>query len=94
MELTLTHHMIDDVEPQDLAMEAFRKQFRLVACCEVSADGLTMRYQLKTMSGANTWLGHANSIIIANKLPLKAGIRSVMKDKEVIRIELRIVYKP
>lgn len=82
------------VEPQDIAMEDFRKQFFLVAGCEVSADGMVMTYQLNKMTGANTWLGHANSIIIANKLPLKAHIRSVMKGKETVRVELRIVYKP
>lgn len=80
--------------PQDLAMEDFRKAFRLVAGCHVSEDGMIMAYQFETMSAAHPHLSVANSIIIANKLPLKAGIQSVMKGKEVVTVQLRIVYKP
>lgn len=94
-ETTLTHHMVDnEVEPQDLAMESFRKQFRLVAGCEVSKDGMTMRYQMQTIAGAARWLSNANAIITANRMPLKAGVKAVMKGKETVGAELRIVYTP
>jgi hypothetical protein len=82
------------VAPQDLAMDDFRKQFKLVAGCEVSADGKMMTYQLKSMWGAQEWLSAANSIIIASNQPLVAKIRSVMKGKELVGVELRIVYTP
>ena len=82
------------VAPQDIAMEDFRKAFRLVAGCHVSADGMVMTYDFSSMSSAHSSLGDANSIIIANKLPLKAGVRSVMKGKEATTIQLRIVYTP
>jgi hypothetical protein len=94
MELTYTHHMIDDVEPQDIAMEQFRKVFRLVAGCQVSDDGLTMTYQLQSVAGAARWLMNASAIITANKLPLKAGVKAVMKGRETVGAELKIVYKP
>jgi hypothetical protein len=94
MELTLTHHMIDDVEPQDLAMEAFRKQFKLVGGCEVSVDGTTMTYQLKTIDGAGVWLSNSNSIITANMLPLKASVKIRKKGAVVESVTLTIVYRP
>jgi hypothetical protein len=93
MELTVTNP-VHVVEPQDVAMEEFRKQFHLVAGCRVSRDGMTMVYQFETMSAAHSSLGDANSIIIAGKLPLKAGVRSVMKGKEAVTVQLRIVYTP
>lgn len=92
---THTHHMVDnEVEPQDLAMDEFRKQFRLVAGCEVSEDGLRMTYQLQTVAGAARWLSNANAIITANKLPLVAGVRAVKKGTETVSVTLNIVYKP
>lgn len=81
-------------QKQDLAMEAFRKAFRLVCECKVTPDGKLMRYQLKTTSNMVTWLACANSIIITHKLPLVAKIQSIMKGKEVVKVELRIIYKP
>lgn len=80
--------------PQDIAMEDFRKACRLVADCKVSADGKMMTYQLKTTSNMTTWLSCANSIIITYKLPLVAKVQSYMKGKEVVKVELRIIYKP
>jgi hypothetical protein len=94
MELTLTHHMVDNVEPQDEVMDSFRRMFRLVAGCEVSKDGMRMTYQLKTLSGAVNWLSNANSIITANKLPLKAGVKQVKKGEVVESVTLIIQYKP
>jgi len=82
------------VEPQDEAMEAFRNVFKLVAGCNVSVDGKLMTYQLKSVSDMQTWLSCANSIIITHKLPLTAKVQSQMKGKEVIKVELRIIYKP
>jgi hypothetical protein len=92
--LTSTRPLPDKTFPQlqDLAMEDFRKAFRLVAGCKVSADGMVMTYDFTTMSAAHSSLSDANSIIIANKLPLKAGVRSVMKGKEVVTVQLRIIY--
>lgn len=82
------------VAPQDLAMEDFRKAFRLMAGCHVSKDGMLMTYQFSSMSAAHSSLSDANSIIIDGKLPLTAGVRSVMKGKETVSIKLRIVYTP
>jgi hypothetical protein len=94
MELTLTHHMVDNVEPQDEAMDSFRRLFRLVAGCEVSKDGMRMTYQLKAIDGAAVWLSNANSIITTNKLPLAAGVKVKQKGKVVESVTLSIVYKP
>jgi len=93
MHLTVTN-LVHVIQPQDEAMEAFRKQFRLVADCKVLADGKLMTYQLKSVSSMQTWLSCANSIIITHKLPLMAKIQSAMKGKEVVKVELRIIYKP
>lgn len=82
------------VAPQDIAMEDFRKAFRLVADCKVTADGKLMRYQLKSCSNMVTWLSCANSTIITHKLPLEAKIQTYMKGSEVVKVELRIIYKP
>jgi hypothetical protein len=84
----------DAIEPQDEAMDQFRKKFRLMAGCRVSKDGKVMTYSFETMSAAHSCLSGANSIIIANKLPLKAGVRSVMKGRELCMVQLRIVYTP
>jgi hypothetical protein len=81
-------------QPQDIAMEDFRKAFKLVAGCRVSKDGKVMTYGFKTTSAAHSSLIDANSIIIANKLPLVAKVRSVMKGKEPVSVELRIIYNP
>jgi hypothetical protein len=75
-------------------MDTFRKQFRLVAGCEVSKDGLSMRYQLKTVDGGAVWLTNAQAIITANKLPLKAGVRVIKKGAVTVSVTLTIVYKP
>lgn len=91
MELLHSHNTVT-VEPQDEAMETFRKQFKLVAGCQVSADGKLMTYQLKTMAGSNDFLRTANAIIIEEQLPLIARVVSVMKGKEVVGIELRIIF--
>ena len=79
--------------PQDIAMEDFRKAFRLVAGCHVSDDGKMMAYQMQTIPGAARWLSDAQAIITANQMPLKAGVRAVKKGEEV-SVELRIVYTP
>lgn len=81
-------------QPWDIAMEDFRRAFRLVAECKVTPDGKLMIYQLKTVSNMTTWLACANSAIITHKLPLVAKIRSVMKGREAVTVQLRIVYKP
>lgn len=81
-------------QQQDLAMEDFRKAFRLVAGCNVSLGGYLMTYQLKTTANMATWLACANSIIITHNLPLIAKIRPVMHGKEVVGVELRIIYIP
>lgn len=93
MELTVTNP-VHVVEPRDKAMEEFRKQFRLMAGCHVSKDGKIMTYDFNSMAAAHSSMGDANSIIIANNLPLAAGVRSVMKGRVAVTVQLRIVYKP
>jgi len=93
MELTLTHHMIDDVEPQDEAMDQFRKLFRLVAGCKVSKDGRTMTYNLKSPLTASVWKISALKIIAAGSLPLAADIE-LKEDEGEICAFLVITYKP
>jgi hypothetical protein len=80
------------IEPQDEAMDAFRKLFKLVAGCNVSADGKVMTYKMQTVAGAARWLSEAQAIITANQLPLKPGVVAVKKDEVIVRVELRIVY--
>lgn len=83
-----------DIEPQDEAMEQFRKMFKLVAGCNVSEDGKVMVYQMQTLAGAARWSSEAQATITANQLPLSAGVRAVRKGGEITSVELRIVYKP
>lgn len=93
MTMTLTNP-VHVVEQQDIAMEDFRKACRLVAGCNVSADGKLMVYDPKTVADMNTWLACANSIIRTYNLPLIAKVQSRMKGKEVASVQLRIIYKP
>lgn len=93
MHLTITNP-VHDIQPQDEAMEDFRKACCLVAGCKVSADGKLMVYDLKTVADMNTWLACANSIIMTHKLPLVAKVQSRMKGKEVESVQLRIIYNP
>lgn len=92
MEIFHSHNTVT-VEPQDEAMEAFRKQFKLVAGCQVSEDGKVMVYQMQTLAGAARWMGEAQRIITANLLPLKAGAREVKKDGVTVSVELRIIFQ-
>lgn len=93
MEILHSHNTVT-VEPQDLAMEAFRNEFKLVAGCNVSQDGKVMVYQMQTLAGAARWSNDAMAVINANRLPLKVGIREVKKGGMTEKVELRIIYKP
>lgn len=93
MQLTATNP-VHEPQPQDLAMEDFRKACRLVAGCKVSADGKLMVYDLKTIADMNTWLACANGIIRTYNLPLIAKVESRMKGKEVVSVQLKIIYNP
>jgi hypothetical protein len=83
-------------EMQDLAMEEFRKQFKLVAGCKVSDDGKVMVYQMQTLAGAARWLSDAKQIITANLMPLEPGVKAYVKKGQEVpeSVELRIVYNP
>jgi hypothetical protein len=82
-----------DIEPQDEAMDQFRKLFKLVAGCKVSDDGKVMVYQMQTVASAARWLSDARSIITVNRLPLETGVRAIQEKGKVTSVELRIVYK-
>jgi hypothetical protein len=84
-ELT-TDHMID-IEPQDEAMDCFRKHFHMVANCNVTGDGKLMIYRIKGES--TTWLNHAKNIIKTRNLPLIAELIS-----DVCGTFIHIIYKP
>lgn len=85
-----------DIDPQDEAMDAFRKLFKLVAGCKVSEDGKVMVYQMGTVASAARWASEAQATISCNRLPLDASVKAYQKkgEKEPHRVELRIVYKP
>jgi hypothetical protein len=85
--------MIDDVEPCDKAMDAFRSMFHLVANCNVDADDKTMRYRLKDEAYASTWEGRANKIINAHNLPLIAEVKVWKTGSLVHEVSLIITYK-
>ena len=85
---TTTHHMIDDVEPQDEAMDTFRQHFHLVANCNVVSDGKLMIYTMKGGHAA-VWHGSAKNIIASLKLPLIAKVVS-----DITGTFLHIIYKP
>jgi hypothetical protein len=89
----LTDHMID-IEPQDEAMDEFRKNFRLVACCFVSRDGKKMSYRLKTEDRANIWKINAGNTITSLNLPLIAEIKVKREKGKVVEVFLNIIYKP
>jgi hypothetical protein len=83
-------------QPQDLVMEDFRKQFKLVANCKVSANGLIMTYEMQTLPSAARWLSEAQKIITGNAMPLAAGVHALRKSgsTEIENVLLRIVYTP
>jgi hypothetical protein len=94
MELTYTHHMIDDVAEHDEVMDLFRSQFHLVANCNVDADGKTMRYRLKSAIAASVWEISAKKIIAAHNLPLVAELKLWETGSLVHEVSLVITYKP
>jgi hypothetical protein len=93
MELTLTHHMIDDVQPADEAMDLFRNNFRLTACV-VDEDGKTMRYRLKSAITASVWEINAKKVIAALNLPLVVNLDVWNTGSLVHEVSLNISYKP
>lgn len=82
------------IEPQDEAMDAFRRLFKLVAGCKVSEDGKVMVYQMGTLASSARWSNDARAVVNSNKLPLKVGIRAVKENGQVTSVELRIMYQP
>jgi len=70
----MTHSAKLIPEPQDFAMESFRKAFPIMAGCQVSDDGKKMTYNLgKCQFGSGLlWLKRARDIINNNNLPLTA----------------------
>lgn len=88
--------MVDDIAPQDEAMDQFRKLFQLVAKCKVSDDGMVMTYQMQTIAGAARWLSNAKQIITANQMPLEPCVKAYRKKGQEVpeRVELRIIYNP
>lgn len=87
---------VNEIEPQDEAMDEFRKLFKLVAGCKVSEDGKLMTYQMQTVPGAARLLSEAKGIISVNRLPLDADVKAYQKKGDTVphKVELRIVYKP
>jgi hypothetical protein len=94
MELTLTHHMIDDTAEQDEAMNIFRSQFHLVANCNVDTCGKVMRYRLKSAIAASVWEISAKKIIKAHNLPLEVKLDVWQIGSLVHEVSLIITYKP
>lgn len=91
----LQQHTTTDIEPQDEAMDQFRKVFPLVCDCKVSEDGVLMTYQLKSLSGAVNSLNDAERVINSNYLPLKAKLKGkYTTGKELRGFELQIIYQP
>jgi len=81
------------VEPQDIAMDQFRKLFPIVAGCIVSQDGRTMTYNLKSPLTASVWKISAMKIIATGSLPLAANIELKEVEGEICAF-LVITYKP
>jgi hypothetical protein len=93
MELTLTHHMVDDIAEQDEVMNFFRSQFHLVANCNVDPCGKVMRYRLKSTIAASVWEISAKKIIKAHNLPLEAKLDVWQTGSLVHEVSLVISYK-
>lgn len=94
MAQVFTEHMIDDVEPQDQAMDTFRSMFHLVANCNIDSEGKTMRYRLKSAITAAVWDISARKIIKAHNLPLVAELKVWKTGPLVHEVSLEITYKP
>jgi hypothetical protein len=82
------------IEPQDEAMDQFRRLFKLVAGCKVAEDGKVMVYQMGTLASAARWSNDARAVINSNKLPLKVGVKAVKEKGQVTSVELMIMYHP
>jgi len=100
-ELTLTHHCIDqfpgldDLPPQDQAMDAFRRLFPVIQrTIIVSADGRVMKYRLRGTGMMKNYLEMARLIIITHQLPLQ--VHQDLFEIGGIQFEnnLVITYKP
>jgi len=59
--------------PSDLAMDAFRKQFKMICNCHVSLDGKRMTYTFPLLQHLGEELIRAHKIIQDNRLPLLAS---------------------
>jgi hypothetical protein len=82
-----------EVEPQDIAMDAFRSCFSLVSCV-VDQTGTVMKYPFKNEAMAKIWLANAEAVIIANNLPLIATVDVWKTGALVHNVSLNIIYKP
>jgi hypothetical protein len=78
--------MIDDIAPQDEAMDMFRQNFRLWKC-NVTQDGKLMIYRIKGEVGE--WLSKAQEVIKSGNLPLVAELVS-----DITGTFIHIIYKP
>jgi hypothetical protein len=81
----LTDHMVDDIAPQDEAMDCFRSNFRLWKC-NVTQDGKLMIYRVN--GDAKEWLTKAQEIIKSGHLPLVAELVT-----EITGTFIHIIYK-
>lgn len=78
--------MIDDIAPQDEAMDCFRQGFRLWKC-NVTQDDKLMIYQIKGEAGE--WLSKAQKVIKTGNLPLIAELI-----EDICGTFIHIIYKP
>jgi hypothetical protein len=63
-----------EIQPQDIAMEAFRGAFQLPLPTHVVSNGKTMRFRLSSdRRAAEYWL-RAQRVIRENNLPLAAEV--------------------
>lgn len=83
-----------EVEPQDLAMDAFRLHFPLISGCFIESDGKTMRYDMQSPIVAAVWQNSAQKVIKAHDLPLVTEVKVKVERNGEMEVTLLIIYKP
>jgi hypothetical protein len=63
-----------EIQPQDIAMEAFRSAFNIPLVTHLVSNGRLMRMRVVSETRAAEYLAIAQTIILVNRLPLRVEI--------------------
>jgi hypothetical protein len=93
IEETFTHHFVDDVAPQEQAIEVFHTYSSFsVMNTSLSPDGRTLRYKIRDLSMTLEYLRRSRLVIKIFDLPLDSSIDAMEVEGTLIQATLVIKY--